>query len=207
MYGIVYKHTNKITGKSYIGCSTKSVFERLDSHKNRANLEKSYFQRSLKKYGKENFESIQIDTANSESEMFEKEKFWIKFYNTISPNGYNLTEGGEGITNMIPEIRAKISKTKTGKSVPKLKGRVRSQEERNKISKGLGGSKILAKNITTFDTIILETVQDGKNYGFNPSLISAVILGKRNHHKNFIFSKIIDANTEVSSESNKSETL
>ena len=205
-YGIVYKFTNKITGKIYVGVTTKTLEERLFAHLNKANLEKSAFQLALKKYGKDNFNMEVIDTASSKEELFGKETKWIQELNCISPNGYNLTVGGGGIVNMLPEIREKISKSKTGKKVPKLQGQKRSQEKCNAISRGMGGSKILAKHKFSESFYVLETVNDGRNYGFNPSLISAVILGKRNHHKNFIFTKINDANTEVTSEIKKSET-
>lgn len=206
-FGIVYKFTNKVSKKVYVGVTTKTLEERLFAHLNKANREKSAFQTALKKYGVESFNYEVIDTASSKEELFEKETMWIKILNCVSPNGYNLTIGGGGIVEMLPEIREKISKSKTGKSIPKLKGRVRSQEERSKISKSLGGSKIIAQHKYSNSYYILETVQDGKNYGFNPSLISAVILGKRPHHKNFIFTKINDANTEVILESKESKTL
>lgn len=207
VYGIVYKFVNKVSKKIYVGVTTKSLEERLFAHLNKANLEKSAFQQSLKKYGKDAFDYETIDKAYSKEELFEKECYWISFFDCVSPKGYNLTVGGGGIVEMLPEIREKISKSKTGKKIDKLKGRVRNQAERNKISKGLGGSRILAKHKFSDSQYILETVNDGRNYGFNPPLISAVILGKRPHHKNFIFTKINDdANTEVILEIKESKT-
>jgi group I intron endonuclease len=205
-FGIVYKFTNKVSGKIYVGVTTKTLNERLLAHLYRGNLEKSAFQKALKKYGVDGFLAEVIDTASSKEELFEKETYWIKTLDCISPKGYNLTVGGGGIVEMLPEIREKISRSKTGKSIHKLKGRERSQQERSKISKSLGGSKILAKHKYSEHFYILETVQDGKNYGFNPSLISAVVLGKRPHHKNFIFTKINEANTEVILEIKESKT-
>jgi len=208
VYRIVYKFVNKVSKKVYVGVTTKTLEERLFAHLNKANHQKSAFQTALKKYGKDAFDYEVIDQASSKEELFEKEKYWISFFDCVSPNGYNLTIGGGGIVEMLPEIREKISKTKTGKKIDKLKGRVRTQAERNKISKSLGGSKILAKHLYSDSFYILETVNDGRNYGFNPPLISAVMKGKRPHHKNFIFTKINDdANTEVILESKESKTL
>lgn len=204
-YGIVYKFTNKKNGKCYVGVTRKTLEERLNAHLNKANHEKSAFQRALKKYGKESFSSCVIDNASSEKELFEKETFWIKFYNTMAPLGYNLTTGGGGIVNMTAEIRKKISITKTGVKNPKLKGRIISEKQREMISITLGGSKVLATDKSTGSVIVLKTVRDGLNYGFNPSLISAVLHGKRKSHKNFTFSRISDANTEITLECKNSK--
>ena len=48
------------------------------------------------KYGKEHFHIEQIDTARSREEAFEKEKYYIKLFDTYN-NGYNSTLGGEGV--------------------------------------------------------------------------------------------------------------
>lgn len=203
---IIYKFTNKITGKEYVGCSRLSMQDRLQAHLDKANLEKSHFQRSLRKNGVEAFDYCVIDTAETEAEMFEKETFWIKFYNCIAPNGYNLTEGGKGGATMTAEVKAKISATKTGVPNPKLKGRVISEEQRIQISRTLGGSRILAVNKKSGEELQLNSAHEGKKYGFNPSLICAVLNGHRPHHKNFVFTRISDANTEVTSENKGSET-
>jgi group I intron endonuclease len=196
-YGIIYKFTNKVNSKIYIGLTTLSIEDRLYAHCNRGNREKSVFQKALKKYGKDNFSYEIIDTALSRQELIQKEINWIAFYNSTDAKiGYNRTKGGDGQVGMTEETKAKISKKKKGSKIPKLLGRVRSQEERSKISRSLGGSKILAKNLDGQKTFTLETAHDGKNYGFNPSLICAVIKGKRNFHKGFVFYKLNDVNTE-----------
>lgn len=54
------------------------------------------FKKALRKYGEENFKWEVIIQCSSLTECQEKEKYYIKKYNTISPYGYNLTEGGNG---------------------------------------------------------------------------------------------------------------
>lgn len=49
----------------------------------------------MRKYGVENFSIEQIDSADSSNELGEKERSYIKQFNTRVPNGYNLTAGGE----------------------------------------------------------------------------------------------------------------
>lgn len=51
--------------------------------------------RAMRKYGVECFRIEVIDTAATAEELGEKERHYISLYNTISPNGYNLTAGGE----------------------------------------------------------------------------------------------------------------
>lgn len=187
MKGLVYKAVNKTNGKGYVGVTTKSLSERIFAHVNRANAEKSAFQRAIKKYGLSNFEFSVIDTANTKEDLFKKEQMYIAELKTISPNGYNLTIGGEGICKMTDEVRRKISKTKTGKTVDKLKGRVRSKEERLKISRSLNGTSIVATDIKTGHTLYFDTIQEVKFSGFNPGLVCMACKGKRPQHKGYFW--------------------
>lgn len=96
--GYIYKITNKITNKCYIGETKKSNPElRWNEHKSK--IEKGIgcpaLQDAVKKYGIENFKfEILIICFDDDRYKFEKE--YIKKYNSIAPNGYNLTTGGEG---------------------------------------------------------------------------------------------------------------
>lgn len=95
---VIYKATNKINGKSYIG-KTYNFEKRKKEHF--YDIENGLpFHKALKKYGLENFEWEVIDHADSDSEIREKEVYWINYYRTCISfsdcNGYNLTLGGEG---------------------------------------------------------------------------------------------------------------
>ena len=105
---IVYCYTNQINNKKYIG-QTKNPNQRYNAHKsNHQNPEHteydSLFHRALRKYGWDNFfyevlaETEDIDLAN------ELEIFYINFYNTIRPNGYNILEGGKNASRPMAEI-------------------------------------------------------------------------------------------------------
>lgn len=95
---VIYKATNKINGKSYVG-KTYNFKKRKNEHFYDID-NNTPFHRALKKYGKENFEWEIIDRAENENEILEKEIYWIKFLNTCihskKSNGYNITMGGEG---------------------------------------------------------------------------------------------------------------
>ena len=97
---LIYKATNIITNKSYIGQTIKSLQQRKSEHKHRAFLEPSYshnkFYNSIRKHGWDNFiwEIIEESNEWSREELDEKEKYYIQFYDTIN-NGYNILLGGE----------------------------------------------------------------------------------------------------------------
>jgi hypothetical protein len=66
---------------------------------------------SINKYGEDNFEFETIDSANNLDELNDKEIYWINFYNSVSPNGYNVTGGGQGKKMMVTnELSERISK-------------------------------------------------------------------------------------------------
>lgn len=93
---LIYKATNKINNKSYIGLTTRTLKERKLEHLRHAHNENTYFHRAINKYGKENFLwEIIDDTSKSLKELKEKETYYIQYFNTLAPNGYNISTGGE----------------------------------------------------------------------------------------------------------------
>lgn len=97
MYGIIYKATNKINNKVYIGQTTRPLDERIYYHTYRAynepEIEHTHFINAIRKYGANNFVWEIIDEAESKEELNSKEIYWIKQYNSIE-KGYNIQYGG-----------------------------------------------------------------------------------------------------------------
>ena len=87
----IYKFTNKINGMSYIGQSV-DIERRYKQHK-RINTDNTIFHNAIREYGFEafDFEIIELCTKDS---LDEKEKIYIKKYNTVYPKGYNIATGG-----------------------------------------------------------------------------------------------------------------
>jgi group I intron endonuclease len=105
----IYKTTNIITGKIYIGkCGRKR------SSKNYLGSGK-YLKRAIKKYGKENFKKEIIEDNIEDYEILNyREIFYISLYDAMNSEiGYNLTKGGDGISNPSEAI-IKLSKENRG---------------------------------------------------------------------------------------------
>jgi group I intron endonuclease len=94
---IIYKATNKITNKVYVGQTTHTLDKRIKNHIKESKINSNRpFMLSINKYGVDNFIFETIDSANNLDELNDKEIYWIDFYNSVSPNGYNITGGGQG---------------------------------------------------------------------------------------------------------------
>jgi group I intron endonuclease len=102
----IYKIENVTNGKVYIGQS-RNIEKRWKRHANSAFCitDKSYelpLYRSIRKERLENF-NFEILEEYSINELDLKEKEWILFYNSLSPNGYNLKFGNNGPSKLIPK--------------------------------------------------------------------------------------------------------
>lgn len=93
----IYKITNQINGKIYIGKTLKTIEERFKEHcynyKKRKN-EKRPLYSAMNKYGIENFDIKEVEKCNDKV-VNEREKYWIEYYGSFK-NGYNATLGGDG---------------------------------------------------------------------------------------------------------------
>ena len=202
----IYKITNRITHKCYIG-----------QHKlpNKPEAFRRYLGKGLaireaiKKYGKENFDKTileYIDDDEKHSFVSEREKYYINLLNTMVPNGYNISPGGEGGCTK--------ESARKGADNRKKKGYVHSAETRMKISQGNRGKskgiihrKHLCEHhhLRTLHTIIFENGDSAvqtydsirtiaKQHGTNETFLRRS--SKRNVYVNGIkLADLYDANT------------
>jgi group I intron endonuclease len=85
---IIYKTTNKLNGKIYIGQDRNNNPTYYGSGKK--------IQRAIKKYGKENFVKEILEECIDENHLNEREIYWIEYFNSRNRNiGYNISEGGK----------------------------------------------------------------------------------------------------------------
>jgi predicted GIY-YIG superfamily endonuclease len=104
----IYCFTNLLNNKSYIGL-TKDLKARRYSHLKQASYgSQCAFHRAIRKYGIDNFSFVVLETCGSLEEANEAESFYISLFRTMTPNGYNLTGGGE-YPNLSEEFLQKIS--------------------------------------------------------------------------------------------------
>jgi group I intron endonuclease len=123
---VIYKTTNKVNGKFYVG---------KDEANNPNYLGSGYMLKSaIEKYGKENFEKEILEVCKNSKHLQEREIYWIAKLNALDHNlAYNIAEGGTGgntykgkSESEMLEIKAKISKAG--------KNREFSEEHRRKLS-------------------------------------------------------------------------
>lgn len=185
-YGVIYKITNKINNMSYIGQTTGNVYSRFSAHK-RDTRKNRYITNVINKYGEENFLFEVVLVCFDQQYLNSMEDYFIKYFNTMAPNGYNLRPGGLQYGKMSEDTKLKISKSKSGIPNFKKRGEVRDENYRLKISRTLGGQNIIAINNATLEIKKYNTVNSTKLDGFNPSLVVAVCKNKRTHHKGYKF--------------------
>lgn len=92
---IIYKVTNKINGKVYIGKTKRSIETRWKQHVHdaRGKHRCGKLQKAILEHGEKNFIVEQIDCAATNDEANDKEIYWIAFYNSTE-TGYNTSAGG-----------------------------------------------------------------------------------------------------------------
>lgn len=129
MYGYIYKFTNLVNNKCYVG-----------KHKyNKPELDENYkasgilINQAFIKYGEDKFKHELICCCDTLEELNSKEIYFISKFNSMAPNGYNLTKGGDGISEPTPEI---IEKNRIWH-----KGRKQSAESNKKRSETQKGKK------------------------------------------------------------------
>jgi len=125
---IIYKVTNLVNGKIYIGQTANSLEWRKAKHIEESKRREYAINYAIRKYGAENFLFETFCQCLSKAEMDLKEKEIIKMMNSKAPFGYNLTDGGEGSSGFkhSDESRAKMSLSHKGISL--------SDEHKKKIS-------------------------------------------------------------------------
>lgn len=94
--GYIYKVTNTINGKAYIGQTRRTVGKRWTDHKARYRNDKScsLLYMAMRKYGHEVFSAEEVEQCPDEL-LNEREIYWIAKLNTVR-NGYNISKGGLG---------------------------------------------------------------------------------------------------------------
>jgi len=131
----IYKITNRINGKSYIGQSN-NIDRRFREHTNKKSELNLSIKRAVKKYGKENFDLEILETIDipNRDKLNELEMYYISLH---KPE-YNRTFGGSGQMGMFASDKTKELLRKSGKEQWNNK----TDEEKNKILKNFKKTEI-----------------------------------------------------------------
>ena len=148
--GSIYKITNTVNGKAYIGQTIQdAVNGRINAHLTGKASGSRLVRQAVEKHGKDTFtyEIIHDGIISEFLDTLEIEA--IAKFNTIAPHGYNQTNGGSGSgTQVSPETRRRMSKAhkgkkhseKTKRKMSKIrKGKPRPEKTKRKISKARKG--------------------------------------------------------------------
>lgn len=197
---IVYRITNKINGKSYVGQTVRSLEKRWKEHCQRSNVKTMAISNALHKYGAENFYIEILEECPSLEEMNKKEEYYIKSLNTLSPEGYNLKTGGDS-KKWSEESKKKLSNSKKGKP-----GLPRSEKTRKKMSdthvgvKKHAGFSDLMSEVKKHLKIPVYCATNGKQYesisqaskdtGVHSGHICQILSGKIKQSKGYVFKKV-----------------
>lgn len=157
----IYRCQCRQTRKSYVGVTSKSLTQRFDAHvyDSEKKNSRSVFHAAIRKYGKHSFECFVLDVLHTKKAAKHAERIWIRELNTMIPNGYNMTAGGDGFIGLIfskehrqnlsiaaqkrelriPEaFKAQWRKSPSQQTREKIRksqiGRVKSDVERQKLS-------------------------------------------------------------------------
>ena len=146
----IYKITNIQNNKVYIGQTVRPIEQRFKRHLTDAlnNILDTHFARAIRKYGKENFIIEQIDEAQTQDELNQKEQYWIKYYNSVN-EGYNETDA-------ISKCGGNTYQSKTEEEMEVIKEKIRQTKigSKNPMARKIKRTNIITQEIDIFDTII-----------------------------------------------------
>lgn len=160
MKGYIYLITNNINGMKYIGQTIQLLNKRWNNHifssRHIVDNDNSYLHRSMRKYGVENFsiKLIQEVVCKNKKDLNDKlnelEIYYISEYDTLRPNGYNISPGGGMVS---PESKLYIDQYDLGgnlinenKTVNEIEKYLKSTNCRANIVKCCKGEYLSAYN-------------------------------------------------------------
>ena len=163
----VYKTTNLINGKKYIGKRSCDCDISEDTYLGSG----KYFRRALKKYGRDNFSKEILEICISEHDAFEKEIYYISKENAVKSNNYyNIASGGEGgFGNFAGKSedeliiwKQRMSESRKGRIItPEWKAKI--LDTRKKKGIGVGSNNPMYGKISPTAREVVMISFDGKN--------------------------------------------
>lgn len=153
---IIYKVTNKVNNKVYIGQTSKSLDERKRAHYKQSRLSSNTnFHRALAKYSIFDFVWEEIASADSKEKLNELEIKFIEEYNSFK-SGYNMTLGGDGGDTISMKLDTSNQGAKKG-NIPWNKGKSMRELGHNFYDNKKGRSKFTKQQKEEHSKLIKES--------------------------------------------------
>lgn len=165
----IYKITNNINGKIYIGQTIRPIESRFSRHIRDAErgVLDTHFARAIRKYGPNNFSIEVIDIANAQDELNLKEQYWIRHYDGVR-TGYNETDA-------LNKCGGNTYMSKTEEELDNIGEKIRS----GKIGANNPNSRsVKCLNVNTGEELFFDTVNECRMY-----------FGEKNHR--FITTRVL----------------
>ncbi len=175
---IIYKITNLVNSKCYIGQTIQKLEYRWAKH---GDVSSHCFalNNAIKKYGKDSFKIEKLANCNSKEELNTLEAFYIKNHNSLFPNGYNLTGGGDSHI-ISDETRKKLSLATAGEKNP-FYGKKHSEETKQLIKETRKFQDMSSRwkpIIDSNNNIYKSITEAAKIFTCSPGAISNILRGK-----------------------------
>lgn len=151
----IYKISNTVNDKVYIGQTIRPIEERFHRHINDAmnNILDTHFARAIRLYGPDKFYIELLDTANTQEELTQKEHDYIQLFNSVE-DGYNETDA-------MSKCGGNTYKSKTEEEMNAIKEKIRQTK--------LGGknphaAKVKCKNVETDKELFFDSMAECATY-------------------------------------------
>ncbi len=162
----VYLITNIENKKQYVGITKFSLEERFSQHIKRGFI----LTEAIQKYGQQKFSIELVEEVESAERAYELEQYYIKQYDTKVPNGYNLTDGGDGIFGWEASEEYRQECSERVKQLHKEKkvgmyGKTHSEETKKKMSAASKGKEkpwLIGRKITEETREKLRQINTGR---------------------------------------------
>jgi group I intron endonuclease len=184
---IIYKITNLINGKIYVGQTIHSLQSRWLRHCRKSS--NSVVSKAIRKHGEISFIVEILESCKSEKELDQRERYWISCFNsTVKMFGYNRTNGGQcgGLCgDALNKMKLGVSKALKGRKKPK-RTIIQIEKHRQSISGKPNFKKrraIQCSNGTIYDSLLSAS----ESLGISKGNICSVLKGVRRSAGGFTF--------------------
>lgn len=185
---LIYKATNTVNGKIYIGQTTRTLKKRMSEHKHNAIYNKkkgNHFYSAIRKYGWDAFKWEVIEECNSVEEMEQAEKKWITHYKSNDREyGYNKSTGGEH--SSLGVIRTDAQKRKIAETLRtnvEVQLRQINKKGQAQIGERNSQSKLTTEEVSEIKTLFyfsnMTDAEIAQMYGVGRQAINKIRKGQR----------------------------